>query len=240
MKLFTMFFAFSTMVYELVLAEVMSALSGNALFYYNMTIGLYVTSMGLGALHSYRYSKNFLDQQKDLEGPLHNDLMAKLVSLELWVAVLGALSPFLLVTNDFLFFEENMIIARQSIQYFIVLLLGFLCGHELPLLMSIEEKIFKKNSMGILGFDYLGSMVGGVMFSFALVKHMKVYMISILVAFLSLIVLVVFMKSLKIKMKRVNYVLSFMAIILGVGLMDHYLWKTQLYERFLNKLFLGA
>lgn len=106
----TFIFAYCSMAYELILAQCMSIALGNTVQRYATTIGLYIFSLGLGALAVYPLKSKH---------PLN-----LLIQIEVVLAILGLSAPFLIFTAGI-----N--------PYLIVLAIGLLSGTEVPLLMRV-------------------------------------------------------------------------------------------------------
>ncbi len=160
--------AFSCMTYELVLAQISSALLGNALLRYTMTIGLYLASLGLGALAAGR-----LDVSK---------YTTRLFWTEIALVFIGGLSPLIAVACEYLLRQSldptgaAFDLALQAVMYTVTIVVGFLAGLELPILVQIGESRLKVGGGRVLAVDQLGTLAALVVFSWALLPGYGVFM----------------------------------------------------------------
>ncbi len=147
----TVIIAFSSMIYEFVLAQTMSAIIGGTVIQYSITIGLFMASLGFGAM-----AVGFVSiKEKQLT----------LIRIEIFLAVLGALAPIIILTLHNLSIHFNPAFETLTIlsSYFIIILIGFLSGFELPLLMKIAAD-YNINSRLILISDYIGMFLATLVF----------------------------------------------------------------------------
>ena len=108
---------------------------GNTTLRYNVTIGLYIASMGLGAILFHRFIPKV-----DVE---------KFLNLEIVIALTGAFAPLgILMVDSFFLHHLSAFISYESflvqtllfvINHGAIVMVGFLSGLELPLLMELEE-----------------------------------------------------------------------------------------------------
>ena len=162
--LITLMVAYCSIVYELLMAQTLSALMGNTVMRYSITIGVYLASLGIGAM---------LCEKSD-----EKDNVARLIRVEIWLSVIGGLAVFFISSFDvfhrFLisshsWFSYGMGSYLRPVLFFIlcnvvIVLIGILSGYEIPLLIALGEAK-KPNAMNvILGIDYFGSLIGAVLF----------------------------------------------------------------------------
>ncbi len=148
------------LVYELLAGTLASYVLGDSVTQFSLIIGLYLSAMGVGAW---------------LSGRLERHLATRFVDIELGVALVGGLSAPLLLT------------AFARLQWFgvvlygIVFAIGVLVGLELPLLMRIcEDRLaFKDLVSRILTFDYIGALVGSLLFPLVFVPHLGLLRTSV-------------------------------------------------------------
>lgn len=146
--------ATASMLYELILAQILNISLGGTIFQYTITIGIYATSLGVGSL-VYQISNQTIFKNKD------NSLYA----IELIIAFLGISSVFFAYILQYYFFTYNLpLIGFQLIIYFLIFSIGFLSGLELPLLMDITNKNSNSFESNILFVDYLGTLMGCILF----------------------------------------------------------------------------
>lgn len=173
--------ALISIVYELLLAQILASTLGNTNLRYGMTVGIYIASLGIGAL---------ICEKKKLE-------FRHLVSIELSLSCLGLLSPALFIMFDHLvrnYFPgtEDVFTAFQTFLSYgfthsIIVIIGVLSGMELPLLMAKAKD--KTSGRKILGIDYLGTVCGAVMFPLLFLPWLGVFGTALCVAGLNVLVL---------------------------------------------------
>ncbi|MBP9112383.1 MAG: polyamine aminopropyltransferase [Polyangiaceae bacterium] len=161
--------ATSGIVYELVAGAVASYVLGDSITQFSLVIGVYLSALGVGA-----YLSKFIDKS----------LMRVFVEVELATALVGGLSAPLL----FLSFAYTR--AFGVILYGIVLTVGTLVGLELPLLIRIlrSQVEFKDLLARALSFDYIGSLVGSLLFSLLMVPKLGLVRTSLLFGILNALV----------------------------------------------------
>lgn len=203
---FTVLVAFCSMIYEFLIAETMASLMGNTTLRYNITIGIYIASMGLGAL---LYKKIFIKSNSDENS---------FIKIELWLATFGFLSPILLLLIDYLFrpFQSNI-----YIQYFVsianhsfIVIIGFITGIEIPLLIDIGKKYSDKMIGKILFFDYFGCFIGAIAFPLILLPNLNLFQIGAITAFLNIIIAFSSIYFFKISNKKYNFIMILISTIL--------------------------
>ncbi len=174
-QLMTFIFALCSILYELLLAQSMSSIMGNTLFRYNMTIGLYVAAMGVGAI---LFSKM-----------QHQDLLSLLVKTEIFLALLGFFSPYLVLVIDSLFFhlaksfDINFLglgiqLPLNFLIHSLIVVIGVLSGFELPLLMEAYKKQTEIKSLNILGIDYIGTLLGALLFPLVMLPYFSIFSLA--------------------------------------------------------------
>ena len=127
------------LIYELIAGTLASYLLGDTVFQFSTIIGCYLFAMGIGS-----YLSRFL----------HRGLVARFVSIELMVGLVGGFS------SSMLFLAFAYTEAFRFILYVVVILVGTLVGLEIPLLMRILKERFQFRELvsHVLTFDYLGAL----------------------------------------------------------------------------------
>jgi len=149
--LFTFLLAFCSIVYELLLGQSLSAFIGNTVLRYSVTIGLYMLSMGIGALLA--------------EGRALQDAVITLLKVELLLTVCGGFSViFLLIINSAGLPDAVFFLLAHGL----IILIGILTGFEIPLLMRLRNLEVERSEHTVLGVDYVGAFFGTVVFAFFL------------------------------------------------------------------------
>src|SRR6202167_201222 len=141
------------LIYELIAGTFASYLLGDTVFQFSTVIGCYLFAMGIGS-----YLSRFL----------HRGLVARFVSIELMVGLVGGFSSSLL----FLAFAYTE--AFRLVLYVVVILVGTLVGLEIPLLMRILKERFQFRELvsQVLTFDYLGALGASLLFPILLVPKL--------------------------------------------------------------------
>jgi spermidine synthase len=167
-----MFYAFvlalCSIAYELLLGQTLSAFLGNTVLRYSVTIGLYMMSMGIGALLA---SRNLLST------PLRS-----LQIVEVLLSAIGALSL------SVLFFHYCMGIDGvffSAIAHALIIVIGILTGLELPLLFAVGKHLRGAGRNTILGVDYIGGFAGTLLFAFYLYPSLGLFASCFLLAALN-------------------------------------------------------
>lgn len=150
------------LIYELLIATVSSYLLGSSVTQFSLSIGLFVGSMGLGSWLSQRVRKH---------------LLGTFIALELLLAVVGGLSATALYW------------AYAAGPFYTVVLVGFLVvigalvGIELPLLVRMLDRYGQLRTIvaQALSFDYLGCLVGSLLFPLVLLPAFGVARTAFLV-----------------------------------------------------------
>ncbi|MBT7609268.1 MAG: hypothetical protein HN576_05900 [Bacteriovoracaceae bacterium] len=178
----TFVLAACSIIYELLLAQALSSTMGNTALRYNITIGLYIASMGIGALFFNKIIKSKLSE--------------KLIRIEVFLAIVGGLAPIMVLINDsFINLSSNFMsfnflgLVPQTIlsgmNHSLIILVGFLSGLELPLLMELGKKIKRDMGKKVLAMDYLGSLIGVVLFPLFIFPNLTLFTIGYLIAFIN-------------------------------------------------------
>ncbi len=148
------------LIYELLAGTLASYVLGDSVTQFSVIIGIYLSSMGVGAW---------------LSGFLDKGLARKFIDIELGVALVGGLSAPILFMS-FAYLEWFRIVL-----FGMVFLIGALVGLELPLLMRLlkENVEFKKLVARVLTFDYLGALIASLLFPMLFVPKLGLVRTSI-------------------------------------------------------------
>jgi len=149
------------LIYELIAGTLASYLLGDSVLQFSTVIGTYLFAMGLGSAAS-RYLKG--------------SLVARFVSIELMVGVVGGFS------SSVLFLAFAYTHSFDLVLYLMVIAVGILVGLEIPLLMRILEGRFKFSDLisHVLTFDYLGALAASIAFPLWLVPKLGLVRAAIL------------------------------------------------------------
>ncbi|MBN3039135.1 MAG: hypothetical protein JW869_06970 [Candidatus Omnitrophica bacterium] len=141
--------AFCSIVYELLLAQSLSAFLENTVLRYSITIGLYLFSMGFGAL---------LAEGKTVKNPV-----LVLLKVEILLTLIGGFSVVILHSLNLVAPSR---LAFSLSAHALIILVGVFTGFELPLLMEISNREKGPSENPILAVDYVGALLGSVFFAF--------------------------------------------------------------------------
>ena len=208
--LITFLLATASVLYELVLAQTLSTVMGNTTYRYNLTIGLYIASMGVGAYLVDKFSS------------LHQ--AEYFLKVEFSLSMLGILAPWLVIVNDY--FLQQMA-NMNVINYYnllpqlysgffnngLIVLIGVLSGIELPLLIRIGKTENVESSMTVLSLDYVGTMVGAAIFPLLLFPNFNLFQIGYMVGLINILVAVFLSFKFKQHISLKIYGLIFLIII---------------------------
>jgi len=187
--LLTLILSFCSIVYELLLAQSMSATLGNSFLRYNVTIGLYLASLGAGAILCSKRGED--------------DLLPLLIDVELALTLLGALSPLLILFFDTAAFKSaggsRLYTALvYGFDHALIVAIGLLSGYELPLLMRLGKDL----SNEVLAVDYLGTLLGALCFPLLLLPSLGVLSAAALTALLNALCALYLLLFLKQDLRR--------------------------------------
>jgi spermidine synthase len=162
------------LIYELVAATLASYLLGDSVTQFSLVIGVYLTSMGLGA-----WLSKFLER----------GLPRRFIEAELAVALIGGLSAPAL---SFAFSSSRIF---QPVFFGVVTVVGMLVGLEIPLMLRILKSSveFKDLVAQVLTFDYLGALFASVLFPIFFIPRLGLFrtciffgLLNVAVAFASI------------------------------------------------------
>lgn len=168
LMLTTLIISGCSMCYELIISAVSSYLLGNSMLQYSVTIGLYMSALGLGS-----YWSRFFNRK----------LFNTFVNIEIAIAVLGGLSALTL-------FSANLYIkSYEAVMYLEILMIGSLAGAEIPLLTRIvesDEQNLKLTLSSIFSFDYIGGLIGAIAFPLLLMPKLGYFATAFLCGLLNI------------------------------------------------------
>lgn len=202
----TLFISICSIIYELLISSISSYLQGDSVLQFSITIGLYMSAMGIGSYIS-KYIKN--------------KLFDKFIFIEMSIGILGGFSSLILFLVNI--YTDIYIL----IMYILIILIGIFVGLEIPILTRIienNESNVRKNLANIFTFDYIGGLVGSILFPILLFPELGFITTAFLVGTLN--ILVAFIIILKYKNFIFNYklvkviaaiLLSVILSFLGIG-----------------------
>ncbi len=168
-------------IYELVLGSLASYLLGNPVQQYSITIGVFLSSMGLGS-----YLSRFFEKE----------LLRTFVRVEIALGLVGGLS--VIILNYLFSFSASF----YALHVFFLTIIGTLVGLEIPLLTRILKSYgaLKDIISSVLTLDYIGGLAGSLLFPLILFPYAGRFLTSLLVGMINIVVAVYVI--LKIKNSR--------------------------------------
>ena len=146
--------ALSSICYELILAQSLSAFLENTVLRYSVTIGLYMCSLGIGAL--------FAGEKWTRKSVIN------LLKIEIGLTMIGGFSVAML------FLTDALNVGRMGfliMSHALIIAIGFLSGFEIPLLVRMAGFYQQSPVNQVLAINYAGAFCGTVLFAFYLYPH---------------------------------------------------------------------
>ncbi len=158
----------SGIIYELLIAAYSAYLQGDSIYQFSLTIGLFMSAMGVGSY---------------LSGKVEKQIESFLITIELSLALIGTFSIFLLGVIDL----YTPIYTPSS--HLLTFILGVLTGFPVPLVIRLSEtKLPTKNLLAnVLFIDYIGALAGSLILPLWLLPHFGFDKSAIFAATLSFI-----------------------------------------------------
>ena len=160
--------AVAGLVYELIAGTVSSYLLGDSVTQFSLVIGVFMTSMGLGA-----WASRFVD------GPERGFTASQIL-----LGIVGGFSA------PALFLAYGYLDGIQAILFAIVIAIGALSGLEIPLITRIlqDRKAMEHTLSSVLTADYAGALVAAVAFPLLVVPQLGLMSASLVFGLLNLMV----------------------------------------------------
>ncbi len=183
LMLTTLIISGCSICYELIISAVSSYLLGDSTLQYSVTIGLYMSAMGLGSFISKYMKKN---------------LFHWFVLIEIGVGVMGGISALIL------FFANLYLEQYQLVMYGEIIIIGTFVGVEIPLLTRIIEgdaENLRITLSSIFSFDYIGGLLGSIAFPLLLLPQLGYFATAFLTGSMNILaaILIVFKYSDRIR-----------------------------------------
>lgn len=149
------------LVYQLIVSTMASYLLGDSVTQFSTIIGAYLFAMGIGS-----YLSKFISR----------GLVRVFVQVELLIGIFGGFSSALL------YYSFDRVDHFRLLMYFVVVVIGTLVGLEIPILMRILENKVKFSLLvsKVFTFDYIGALIGSLVFPLLLVPYLGVVKSSFL------------------------------------------------------------
>jgi len=165
----TFLIAICGLIYELLEGTLSSYLLGDSIYHFSLVIGLFMSSMGIGA-----WLSRFIEE----------NLARAFVRLQLSIALLGGFSAFIL------FMAFAYMDNYDAFLYLITISLGTMLGIEIPLIIRILKENFslKTNISNVFTVDYIGALFASLLFPLVLVPKLGLMQTSFLFGMVNLFV----------------------------------------------------
>lgn len=202
LMLTTLIISGCSMCYELIISAVSSYLLGDSILQFSITIGLYMSAMGLGSYISKYMKKNLFNW---------------FVLVEIGVGLIGGISSLVL------FLSNLYLNSYQLIMYAEIIVIGTFVGVEIPLLTRIIEEDSQNLRItisSIFSFDYIGGLLGSIAFPILLLPQLGYFATAFLTGSMNLLaaMLIVFKYYDRIKNAvyyKIGVIFLFVIMLLG-------------------------
>ena len=205
------------LIYELIISTLSSYLFGNSVAHFSITIGLFMSAMGLGSLASRRV------KQAELEA---------FILVEISIGIIGGISAALLNT---VFATTDLYHLAMGV---LIILIGGLIGMEIPLLTRIMGgwESLKDTLANVLAFDYLGALIAAVLFPLVLLPQIGLLKTAFVTGLLNLLVVAVNLWLFKPQLARWP-ALTALTLSVSAILVAGTLWSVELTSLFEERLY---
>ncbi len=158
------------LIYELIVGTLSSYLMGDSVFQFSLTLGFYLSAMGIGSF---------------LSRAVKEDLLKTFLVVEIVIGLIGGASAAWLFGAYTLFRRSYVIVMIATL-----VVLGTLIGLEIPLLTRIARRYgtLRDTLANVLAFDYLGALAASLLFPLVLLPYLGLIKTSFLVGMFNLLV----------------------------------------------------
>ncbi|HEY86193.1 MAG TPA: polyamine aminopropyltransferase [Chloroflexi bacterium] len=205
------------LIYELIVGALSSYLWGNSVTHFSITIGLFMSAMGVGAFASKR---------------VKGKLLSAFILVEIGTGIVGGLSAALLyavfATSDYYY------VAMVSL----ILIIGAFIGMEIPLLTRLvgEHQSLKDASANVLAFDYIGALFASILFPIVLLPQLGLLQTSFAMGLLNLTVVWMNLWVFRDHLKDA-WELAGLSVLASIILLSGLLWSGQITSYFERRLY---
>lgn len=204
------------LLYELLMSSISSYFLGSSVLHFSVTIGLFMTFMGLGS-----YLSRFVN----------TNLVERFVQAEIGIGIIGGSSAAILY----------LVFALTPYYYLVAILLvasvATLIGLEIPLVTRlVHERVPLRDALAqVLAFDYLGALVSSLLFPLVLLPYFGLMKTSFLIGILNLVVALINIKVFRefLPAARSYLVITWIGLIALAGGFAYSFQLTGFFERFL-------
>lgn len=193
-------------LYELLISTVSTYLLGSSVLHFSITIGLFLSFLGVGSWLS-KY--------------LNEPLLSKFIFIELLLGLFGGFSALILYLGN-AYFD-----AYYGLLFGTTALIGTLAGMEIPILTRLLESTSSLRSLiaHVLTFDYLGALIASLVFPLLLLPIFGTMRTAFIVGLINWSIaifnLLFFRNELK-KATSLKILSVFTGIVLTVGFFKSY------------------
>ena len=186
-------------IYELLIGTISSYLLGNSVYQFSITIGLFMFSMGIGSLITKKLNDNYLQN---------------FILVEILIAIFGGISGIILFTVF-----PYLRIFYELTMYAFIIIIGSLVGMEIPILTSLISKYRNtKNTIAdVMSFDYLGALIGSVIFPMILLPTLGLMHTSFIIGLINSLVALTTLLIFKKYIQNFKFLLN-ISVLTTVGL----------------------
>ncbi len=158
------------LIYELIIGTLSSYLLGDSIFQFSLTIGFFLTAMGLGSFLSRLVTRRLLET---------------FLVVEIAIGLIGGFSAAWLFAAFTVFDASYPLIMIATI-----VALGALIGLEIPVLTRLARHYgsLRHTLSNVLAFDYLGALAASLLFPLVLLPFLGLSKTSFLVGMFNLLV----------------------------------------------------
>lgn len=193
------------LIYELIAGTLSSYLLGDSTTQFSLTIGVFLTSMGVGSFLS-----RFLVKR----------LVFWFIAVELLIGIVGGFSA---LAGFAAFAYTNLYVPVLGLFVFVI---GALVGLEIPLVIRLlrEVKSLRVTVANVFSVDYAGAFVASIVFPFFLLPHMGLVRSALVVGLTNVVVAGLLLLNLRSQVGRgrtsltIAVVLSFASLIAAIVL----------------------
>lgn len=207
-------------IFEVLFGAVGSYILGDGVKQYSITIGLFLTGMGLGAFLSEKVNKN---------------LVQTFVIVEYLIGTIGGFS--ILILFGITAYVGDGVDA--IFLYFVITIIGGLTGLEMPILIRKASELgsqLNKSTARVLFFDYIGGLVGTIVFVLLLRPYLEFVKTGFFVAMFNIIIGILITLSFKNEIKNVKKLVT-VGIILFLIMSLGFIFGNEIWFNFEQKLY---
>ena len=204
-------------ILEYIQASIASMILGNSFEQWAIVIGLMLFWMGLASLLQVHIKKKYL--------------IYMFIAVETGLALVGGFSPTLT------YYSYSMTSHYILVLYFFVSFIGLMIGLEIPIIIRINNdytKELKTNVGNILSADYLGSLLGALIFVYIILRFFpitKAAFLTALINFLLAFVTYIYFFSKKlIKSKIPALIMVITIIFISYGYIKSDQWNIKIQQ----------